>query len=431
MRLVLLMKASLARRPGAACARDVRRSLARGAAALLPWMCVACSAPDPTTIYEYDPYEGEAYPDRREKIEVPESGAGFVTNSYSDTVSVLDLGTGETIGTYPVGRDPVTLDGPHHVVVSPSGDAVYVALSYPVVGVAGPHASHGSSARSGYAQKLAGDDLRVLGQVRVDENPGEIVLSEDGSRLVTSHFDLQRALKNPTDIDAARATLAVIDPTKMFMTGSPAAVRISTCVAPHGMVLSAPDGATAYVACYGEDSIAVVDLVAGEVKDRVVVGGNAEGFGDPVYGPYSVVGSPGGGLIAIGNTVSKDVRFLDTETSQMRPELALSTLGAPYFPAWLDGEAKLVVPMQAPDGIAVFDMETQGELVSRQFSGEECPLPHVAILLKDETIALVCEGDHIAPGKVVWLDPETLETVREATVGVYPDAIAVFRGGAL
>ena len=415
------MKAPSARRPKAA--------LARPFAALLPWVCAACSAPDPTTIHEYDPYEGEAYPDRREPIEIPEGGAGFVTNSYSDTVTVLDLGTGETIGTYPVGRDPVTLDGPHHVVVSPSGDAVYVALSYPVVSVTGPHASHGSSARSGYAQKLAGDDLRVLGQVRVDENPGEIVLSEDGTRLVTSHFDLQRAIKNPTDIDAARATLAVIDPSRMWMTGSPAATRISTCVAPHGMVLSPPDGATAYVACYGEDSIAIVDLVAGEVKDRVVVGGNAEGFGDPVYGPYSAVRSPGGGLIAIGNTVSKDVRFLDTKTSQMAPELTLSTLGAPYFPAWLSGEARLAVPMQAPDGIAVFDMETHAEVVGRQFAGEECRLPHVANALKDGTIVLVCEGDHTGPGKVVWLDPETLETVREAKVGVYPDALAVFHGG--
>lgn len=400
------------------------------AAALVPGLCAACSPGDPTTVYEYAPYEGEAYPDRREPLEIPEGGAGFVTNSYSDTVSVLDLGTGETLGTYPVGRDPVTLDGPHHVVVSPSGDAVYVALSYPVVSVSGPHASHGSSARSGYAQKLAGDDMRVLGQVRVDENPGEIVLSEDGSRLVTSHFDLQRAIKNPTDIDAARATVAVIDPEEMLLTGSAAATRIPTCVAPHGMVLSRPDGATAYVACYGEDAIAVVDLEGKVVKDRVVVGSNAEGFGDPVYGPYSIVASPGGGLLAVGNTVSKDVRFFDTSTSKMAPDLSLSTQGAPYFPAWLEGEAKLAVPTQAPDGIAVFDMATQAEITSRQFTGEECPLPHVASVLKDGTIALVCEGDHAEPGKVVWLDPVTLETKREATVGVYPDALAVFQGEA-
>jgi YVTN family beta-propeller protein len=415
------MMAVFARRPAAALARCL---------ALLPSLCAACSGPEPTTIHEYDPYEGEAFPDRREPLQIPEGGAGFVTNSYSDTVTVLDLATGETIGTYPVGRDPVTLDGPHHVAVSPSGDAVYIALSYPVVNASGPHASHGSSQRSGYAQKLDGKEMRVVGQVRVDQNPGDIVLSEDGARLVTSHFDLQRALQNPTDIDAARATVAVIDPAQMFLTGSPAPARIPTCVAPHGMVLSRPDGATAYVACYGEDSIAVVDLAGGEVKDRVVVGGNAEGFGDPVYGPYSVVQSPDGGLIAVGNTVSKDVRFLDTASNEMAPALALSTLGAPYFPAWLDGGARIAVPMQSPDGIAVFDMETHAVVVDRPFSGGECPLPHVAMLLEGGTIALVCEGDHVAPGKVLWLDPGTLATVREAAVGVYPDALAVLRGGA-
>jgi YVTN family beta-propeller protein len=330
----------------------------------------------------------------------------------------------------PVGRDPVSLDGPHHVAVSPSGDAVFIALSYPVVGLTGPHASHGSSQRSGYAQKLAGDDLAPLGQVRVDTNPGEIVLSEDGTRLVTSHFDLQRALQNLGDIEAARATIAVIDPAQMLLQGSPSAVRIPTCVAPHGMVLSRPDGATAYVACYGEDAIAVVDLAGSAVTSRVPVGANAQGFGDPVYGPYSLVESPDGGLLAIGNTVSKDVRFFDVATGKMQEGAVLSTFGAPYFPAWFPDGSKILVPTQGPDAAVVFDVATQMEVVHRDFAGDDCLLPHVAVAMKDGTFALVCEGDHEAPGKVIWLDPDTLETVRSATVGVYPDAIAVFHGGA-
>lgn len=386
-----------------------------------------CSPGETTTVYEYDPYEGEAYPDRRPPLVIPEGGAGFVTNSYSDTVSVLDLATGAILGTYPVGRDPVSLDGPHHVAVSPSGDAVFVGLSYPVVNVGGPHASHGSSARSGYAQKLSTKDMRVVGQVRVDHNPGDIVLSEDGKRLVTSHFDLLRALQNPTDIDEARATIAIMDPSQMFLTGSPAATRVTTCVAPHGMVLSRPDGATAFVACYGEDSITLVDLAAAEVKKRVPVGSNAEGFGDPVYGPYSIVQSPDGKLIAVGNTVSKDVRFLDVGTSEMVAGMTLSTFGAPYFPAFDEDGGKLVVPTQSPDGIAVFDVATQTEILQRPFAGAECPLPHVVTRLPDGVLLLVCEGDHVEPGKVLWLDPETLDTIREVTVGVYPDAITTFQ----
>lgn len=392
------------------------------ALAVLP----ACSPADPTIIYEYDPFEGEAYPDTRPKLTIPEGGAGFVTNSYSDTVSVFALDTGEMLMTMPVGRDPVSLDGPHHIAISPSGDAVYIGLSYPVTNLTGPHASHGASQRSGYAQKLSGADLSVLGQVRVDTNPGEIVLSEDGKRLVTSHFDLQRALDNLGDIDAARATIAVIDPTQMLPHGSPAPTRISTCVAPHGMVLNKPDGDTAYVACYGEDSIAVVDLEGSVVKDRVAVGPGAEGFGDPVYGPYSLVLSPSGDKIAVGNTVSKDVRFLDTGSGKMSEGEVLSTFGAPYFVAFSSDGSKLLVPTQGPDAAVVFDLTTMAEVAHRDFSGDDCILPHVATIMTDGTFALVCEGDHEAPGKVIWLDPVSLETQREVTVGVYPDALAVF-----
>src|SRR4029453_3777947 len=101
---------------------------------------------------------------------------GVVSNSTSDTISLLDLTKGEVIGSAPVGRDPVDLDGPHHVAVDRTKGFVYVAPASPAAPVApGPHASHGSSSRDGFVQKLALDDLRVLGEVRVDPNPGDIV----------------------------------------------------------------------------------------------------------------------------------------------------------------------------------------------------------------------------------------------------------------
>ena len=87
--------------------------------------------------------------------------------------------------------------------------------------------------------------MRAEKKVRVDANPGDIVLSEDGKRLVVSHFDLQRAIENPGDLAAARSTLAVIDPDTMALSGSPAPTRIPLCIAAHGVVLSRPDGARA------------------------------------------------------------------------------------------------------------------------------------------------------------------------------------------
>jgi DNA-binding beta-propeller fold protein YncE len=372
----------------------------------------------------YDPYTSEAYPNRRPVVEVPQGGLGIVTNSLSDTLSLLDLGSGEQIGTVPVGRDPIDIDGPHHIGIDPKTGAAFVALSYPIIATGGPHATHGSSVKSGYTQKLALGDFSVTGQVRVDPNPGDIVVSEDGRRVVVSHFDLQRALQNPGNLEKARATLAVIDPDAIEPSGSPDPKRISVCIAPHGLVLSRPDGARAYVACYGEDSMAVVNLAEGKVESRVPVDPSGGSLGDPQYGPYSAVLSPDGKTIVIGNTVSKDVRFFDVGASSVDVTRTLPTLGAPMFAAFTADGSRLWVPTQSPDALLLIDLENNNQEITRlDFTGDTCKLPHVVQRLDDTRIALVCEGDHVGQGKVLILDAETLATQSEAVVGIYPDSI--------
>jgi DNA-binding beta-propeller fold protein YncE len=382
-----------------------------------------CTSPEPSIIYEYDAYEGEAFPNNRAPLVIPATGALFVTNSFSDTISVLDAVKGDVLGTYPAGRDPVSLDGPHHVVVSEASNAVYIGLSYPTEDTGlGPHASHGSSIKPGFAQKLSLDDLSVLGQTRVDNNPGEIVISRNGERVFTSHFDLARALKNPADIDAARATIAMIEAKTMALVNSPAPKRITTCVAPHGMILADPEGNTAYVACYGEDAIGVVNVNQGTVE-RIPVAANVSGFGNPSFGPYSLALSPDESVLAIGNTVSKDVRFFQLSNKEMLLGQTMTFFSAPFFPAWSDDGSQLVIPLQSPDAVVLMDVATQKEVQYRSFSGNECKLPHVVTRLPNGTYALTCEGDHKGPGKVLWLDPTTLETIHERDVGVYPDAL--------
>jgi DNA-binding beta-propeller fold protein YncE len=390
-----------------------------------------CADKDPETQYYYDPYTGDAFPNRRQKLVIPPAGMGVVSDSRSDTLSFIDLATGERFATYPVGRDPVTIDGPHHVVADLTRGAFYVALSYPVLaGTVGPHATHGSSLVPGYAQKLSLEDLSVLGQVRVDPNPGDIVLSEDGKRLVVSHFDLQRALDNPGDLDAARATLAVIDPDAMLPSGSPDPIRIPLCVAAHGITLSRPDGARAYASCYGEDALAIADLddPGAEVK-RIPVGPDAS-IGNPTYGPYAAVMSPDGKTIAVSNTTSKDVRFFDVESETFDLTRTIKTQGAPYFVGWTPDSKRIYVPTQQPDALIFIDV-SQGnvELDFRAFSGE-CGKPHQAELHEGSGVFVVCEGDQLTPGDVVMLDPMTLDTSAKTKVGVYPDAIIRIFGGA-
>ncbi len=59
-----------------------------------------------------------------------------------------------------------------------------------------------------------------------------------------------------------------------------------------------------------------------------------------------------------------------------------------------------------------------------------CISPHEAVLSADEqTLYVVCEGDHMAPGTVVALDTADLSTRWSATAGVYPDRLVRLGGG--
>lgn len=388
----------------------------------------ACTTTETETEVQhvYDPYEGEAYPNRRPKLTPPAGDLGLTSDNASDTVTVLDLVNRSVLGAAPVGRSPVDIDGPHHLAGDRAKGLVYVALSYPAPAFApGPHAAHGSSTRDGFVQRLALDDLRVLGEVRVDPNPGDIVLSEDGGRIAVTHFDLKKAL-GTGDLESKRATLAIVDPTAILATGSPPARKIPVCVAPHGVAFSRPAGDLAFVACYGEDAIAIVDVTAEPaVIERIEVGPGAGPPGAPAYGPYSAVLSPDGARVALGCTESKDVRLFDVATKTMEP-LVVTTLGAPYFAAWTPAGDKLYVPTQQPDALVVADAATGAELQSTFFDAATCVRPHEVVLgTGGAALYVLCEGDHVGPGAVLVLDPTTLEVQASLPVGAYPDRLAI------
>jgi DNA-binding beta-propeller fold protein YncE len=270
-------------------------------------------------------------------------------------------------------------------------------------------------------QRLDLATLLPVGAVRVDPNPGDIVVSADGSRLVVTHFDLQRAVKYATDLDKARATIAVIDAASVGEADAATPTLITTCVAPHGALLDGASGERAIVACYGEDSLAIVDTTspAADIV-RVPLASDVSGFGDPKYGPYALSRSPGGGLVAISNTVSKDVRFYDLDAGAMVDAATIPLQGAPYFAAF-DGEDTLVIPTQQPDQIVVADLTGTNAPVVTPLDPSECELPHQIVRDDDGSLWLVCEGDHEAAGTVVHLSG-TLETLSVTTVGVYPDS---------
>jgi DNA-binding beta-propeller fold protein YncE len=365
---------------------------------------------------EYDPYNGTAWPSERPTV--PDGPVGLVTDSLSDTLSVVDLASGEVALTAPIGRDPVSIDGPHHVAVDLDAGVAYVPLSYPATAT-GPHGGHGTSVRLGWVQMVSLDDLRILGQVRVDTSPGDLALSPDGSRLVVSHFDLVRAAQNPGDVEAARSVLAIIKKGNVLPSGSPTPTLVSTCIAAHGVIFVSDT--TAVLACYGEDSLVAVDVAAAKVTARVPVGPSATAY-SPSYGPYALARSPDGAWLAVSHTESDDVRLFDTATLTLDGDRILPTFGSPLFPWFSADGSKLYVPTQTPDGLSVFDVESGTEVARRDFAPGECVLPH-EVEEHDGELVVVCEGDHEAPGTLLQLDATDLSTLRSTPVGVFPDAV--------
>ena len=393
-----------------------RRALRVARVALGALALAACETPDP--VVSYAPYVGAAFPDRRPDLPAPKGTRAFVSNNGSDTISVLDLPGNEVVATVPVGRDPVGIDGPHHLAVDARG-TVYVALQYPEpASLPGPHAAHASSTRPGWVQMLDGADLHLLGQVQVEPNPGEIVLSPDGATLVVSHFDLAAAVQGATP-EAQKSSIAIID-TRTFGTPDGPRVRfVKTCRATHGASIS-PDSRTAYVACYADDALAIVDLAAAEPTVTQISMG--------LRGPYSAVASPTGRWLAVGGTEGRETRLFDT-TTRAPGKVAIVTPGASYFAAWSADEKTLWIPTQGPDAIVVANAETGDVLRQRRFEPGACDKPHEAELGPGAapSVYVVCEGDHVTPGSVLELDPTTLETRATIRVGVYPDRLALRR----
>jgi len=384
------------------------------------WIAVLAACSSET---RYDAYEGApAFPNRRPAYEAEGRRLGYVSNSLSDTISIVDLDAFAAVAEVPVGRDPVDIDGPHHLAADARSGVLYVALSYPALAATGPHAGHGSSARFGYVQALRASDLSPLGELRVDQNPGDIVLSPDGESLAVTHYDLARA-QTGTSVAARRAALVLIEPASGLEAGTASARHVPVCVAPHGFGYSA-DSARLFVACAGEDAVAVVDRASATVLARVPVADAVGEPGSPLHQPYAAVLDPSGTRLAVSNIGSNSVVLFDIGEELTR-RASIPVLGAAYLPAWTPDGKRLLVPFQKPAGVAVLDVETGALLAQAEYGASECMNPHEVVLDAGARAFVVCEGPHDEPGTLSEIDPETAEWRAALPVGLFPDRLVV------
>lgn len=392
---------------------------------------LACGDPEPVAEPTWLPYVGDAYVHTPQPIAWPKGAIALTSDNGSDTLTAFDPTTGKLVAQTTIGRDPVAIDGPHHLAIDRKRGAAFVALAYPAPPIAlGPHAAHGSSKRPGYVQWLDFNELRLVAEQRIEPNPGDIALSADGSFLAITHFDLEVAT-SAGPIAVRRGPLTVIDTATL---GKKLPVTIPLCVLPHGLVLAA-DGKRAWAACYGEDAVAAVDLAASPpTVVRVAVDGSAPTAtekppGAPSYGPYSATGSPSGLLLAIGTTESRDLRFFDTEKQAMATTVwKHASAGAAFFAGWSADSKTVWLPTQSTDALFLIEVASGKTLVSRVFSKAECEKPHEAVQTAEGVVLVACEGNHVAPGQVIAVDPLTLATLWTLPVGAYPDRIALAAG---
>ena len=367
------------------------------------------------------PFEGVAFPNRRVALEIPGGGLALVTDALSDGVSAVDVAAAKRVAVRPVGKEPVGIDGPGPIVVDAAAGAAFVALTYPVT-YPGPHADHVPHVEPTVIQKLALDDLRVIGEVQVDFEPSDLGLSEDGRRLVVSHFGakgLAAALEDPSRLESLRARLLIVEPAAIQPSLSPEPMNVQVCLAAGGLALSRPAGDRAYVACYGEDAIAVADLTAPELVARIPVAPDPGPPGGPIYGPTAVALSPDQASLAIATSLTRDIRFFDIESSTMRLDLTMTLDARPVALAFVGDRDHLLVATRDPARMILLDTSTstQSIVVDRALGADECDGPASVVLGSPGSALLVCEGDGTQPGRLVVIDTSTLATLATVSVG--------------
>ncbi|HEX8701375.1 MAG TPA: hypothetical protein VF815_21290 [Myxococcaceae bacterium] len=404
-------------------------------AVLAPLALGACGESNPTGPLEIPELEYSADNPWDAPSSVPPVGpAGrvIITNSLEDTVSLLDLDTmgsaswGE-VARIPVGLNPVELEGPHHTAVSPDGAYYYVGISnYVPGGGSGPHGAHGAGTADGYCLKMDASTNKLVASVRVDRNPGDVILSRDGRTLYQTHFDLLKiadaARRGITDERQMDSRLAIIDAQTMTRKA-----MVAVCPAPHAVRLS-PDERRAYIACWS-DEVAIVDLVAPNYPvTRVKVATNAGTAITPRHQPYALTVSPTTGGVWVSSLASRTVQYIDPETLAHAPARSVFVSGSPMFGTLTADGGTLYVPFQSNEAIAVIDPATSAVRREIPLGPSGCVNVHQVELTPDERHGLVvCEGDHVGPGTLHVVDLAENKVVKTVQVGLYPDSVAILR----
>jgi hypothetical protein len=359
-------------------------------------------------------------------IAIAREDALYVTNNGAQSLTVVDRKTPGRTVTVPLQRRE-SEEVPHHIALDLANGHAFVALILPeattlAAATANRHKQHGKASSRGHLLRLDLATLAPLEEAEVDDNPGDLVLAprSGATRVLVTHFDMRRAL------DAAQAGKppAALFASLQVWQGHPLKklAERPLCVAPHGIAVTR-DGGLAYVACYGSDELAVVDLKDTALgTERIPVGGAPGVLGAPRYGPYSATLSPSERWVLVADLEGQDLRVFDVGQRGFDPKRSMLVGARAMMPVFLD-EEHAVVPLQGPDGFIRVNLASATiELTAPRAAG--CDRPHAMWRSASGALYAVCEGLPGKPGSVIELDPVTLAVKATWPAGLVADGIA-------
>ncbi|MFN0249459.1 MAG: hypothetical protein ACKV2T_21415 [Kofleriaceae bacterium] len=255
--------------------------------------------------------------------------AVFVVNGDDSSLSVIDTGSDEVIGTIQLEN----VDYPHHIYLSPDGARILVAVvgSDLSGGHSGGHGGHGAAGGAVLALDASTGAMEVAR--RLDAPNHNAVFAPDGS-IWTSQI-------------ASPGQVLILDPETLATISSlsagndPAEVTLST------------SGAYAFVANTSSNSVSVFDTGTRTLAETVMVGDGPVGAWPASDGRMYVDNETGKSLTVIDATTLAIVRTIDLGFTP-----AVAAL-APGGELWVtDTDSGKLVFIRTSDGMRLGDLAT-------------------------------------------------------------------------
>ncbi|MBI2213891.1 MAG: beta-propeller fold lactonase family protein [Acidobacteria bacterium] len=315
-----------------------------------------------------------------------------VANKTANSVDLFDAKTGVSRATVATGYRP------HEVVVSPDGSLAVVS-------------NYGDREKPGASLTVV--DLRTAKVARTIElaattQPHGLAWLA-GNEIVVTAEGTKRLLV----VDAAKGVIVR---------------EIETAQEISHMVVVSSDKKRAFVTNIGSGSVSVLDLVAGTKIRDIRTGAGAEG----------IAMSPDGNELWVGNRANDTIAIIDPEALEVRAMVACE--GFPIRIAFTPDGKRVIVAAAKSGEVVLFDAKLRKEIARRKFNlatatdaaqrlfGDRFGASTVPV-----GIVVAPKGDRawVAATKadmVVVVDTKTLRVTELVRAGKEPDGMALARG---